>query len=89
MGETVVPSRGRSGVAWMNLSRDVVAGVEEMLGGMLSPGDYLKSFRKPLVFAAFAADDLLPGLVDLPLVLWRTLTRRLPVMARDFARTRD
>jgi predicted ATP-grasp superfamily ATP-dependent carboligase len=42
---------------------------------MMSPRQYLRSFRQPLTFAAFAADDPLPGLVELPLVAARMLTR--------------
>jgi len=89
MGETVTPIRGRGGVAWINLSRDAVAAVQEMLAGTLTLAQYVKSFHGPLVFAATAADDILPGMIDLPLILWRTLTRRLPVMARDFAKRRE
>jgi D-aspartate ligase len=50
--------------------------------GILSPVSYVKSLRRPLRFAAFAADDPLPGIVDLPLALSRVLARRLPTMAR-------
>ncbi len=82
MGETVAPLRGRAGAVWINLSRDLVAAAQEMLRGNLSAGDYVRSLRAPVVLAASAADDPLPGIVDLPLVLWRALTRRLPIMAR-------
>ena len=82
MGETLPRMRGRAGVAWMHASRDVVAAVEEMAFGILSPVSYLKSLRQPLQFAAFAADDPLPGIVDLPLALSRVLARRLPAMVR-------
>ena len=44
--------------------------------------DYLASFRRPPEFAAFAADDPLPGVLDLPLVLSRLFTRRLPAALR-------
>jgi predicted ATP-grasp superfamily ATP-dependent carboligase len=40
--------------------------------------NYLRSWRKPLVFAAFAKDDVIPGLVDVPLGLARVLARHLP-----------
>jgi predicted ATP-grasp superfamily ATP-dependent carboligase len=36
----------------------------EMMAGRLTPAAYLRSWRKPLVFAAFAKDDPVPGLVD-------------------------
>jgi predicted ATP-grasp superfamily ATP-dependent carboligase len=49
-----------------------------MIAGQLSLANYLRSWRKPLVFAAFAKDDLIPGLVDVPLALARVLARYLP-----------
>jgi len=75
-GETVAPHRGRAGVAWINWSRDLVAAVQEMLAGTLSPAGYARSLRQPLAFAAEAADDILPAVVDLPLIGWRVLKRR-------------
>jgi predicted ATP-grasp superfamily ATP-dependent carboligase len=41
-----------------------------------------------MVFAAFAKDDIVPGLVDLPLGLARVLRRYLPHPARP-AHTAD
>jgi predicted ATP-grasp superfamily ATP-dependent carboligase len=61
----------------MYLSRDILAAISGMLAGTLSPADYLRSYRRPIAFATFAKDDLLPALVDLPLTAWRTLVRRL------------
>jgi predicted ATP-grasp superfamily ATP-dependent carboligase len=89
MGETVPPARGRAGAAWINLSRDFVAAVQEMWAGTLSISDYVKSLHSPLVLAASATDDIVPGIVDLPLVGWRTLTRRLPLMADGLGSKRD
>ena len=86
MGETIAPARARSGAGWMHVSRDVVAAAREMLHGTLSPARYLRAFRRPLTFAAFALDDPMPGLVDLPLVAARLLTRRLPVLTERIAR---
>ena len=34
MGESVAPSRGRAGAAWMYLSKDIAAGCLEMLAGI-------------------------------------------------------
>jgi D-aspartate ligase len=82
MGETLEPMRGHADVAWMHGSRDMLAAALEMLAGKLSPADYLRSWRKPMVFAAFAKDDLVPGLVDLPLAAARVLRRYLPAPAR-------
>lgn len=78
MGETVAPVRAHADVAWMHGSRDLFAAVLEMMAGRTSPAAYLRSWRKPLVFAAFAKDDVLPGLVDLPLAAVRVLGRCWP-----------
>jgi predicted ATP-grasp superfamily ATP-dependent carboligase len=50
----------------------------EMMAGRLTPAAYLRSWCKPLVFAAFAKDDPAPGLVDLPLAAARVLGRYWP-----------
>jgi D-aspartate ligase len=82
MGETIAPIRCHAEVAWMHGSRDMLAAGLEMIAGKLSLADYLRSWRKPLVFAAFAKDDLVPGLIDLPLAVARVLGRYLPSAAR-------
>jgi predicted ATP-grasp superfamily ATP-dependent carboligase len=82
MGETIAPVRSHASVAWMHGSRDVLAAALEMSAGKLSLADYLRCWRKPLVFAAFAKDDLMPGIVDLPLAVARVLRRYLPIPAR-------
>ena len=83
MGETIAPIRCHADVAWMHGSRDILAAALEMMAGQLSPADYLRSWRKPLVFAAFAKDDLVPGLIDLPLAVARVLRRHLPIPPRQ------
>jgi predicted ATP-grasp superfamily ATP-dependent carboligase len=83
MGETVAAIRSHADVAWMHGSRDILAAALEMIAGKLSPAAYLQSWRKPLVFAAFAKDDLVPGLIDVPLAVARVLRRYLPVPARQ------
>jgi D-aspartate ligase len=75
VGEEVAPARGHAHVGWMHGSRDLTAAGLEMLRGRLTPAEYLRSWRMPLVFAAFAKDDLRPGLVDLPLGAARVLGR--------------
>jgi D-aspartate ligase len=83
MGEAVPRLRGRPGAAWMYSLRDFVAACQEMRAGSMSPGGYLKSLHGPMAFAAFASDDPIPGVVDMPLVLSHLVTRRLPLMVRD------
>jgi predicted ATP-grasp superfamily ATP-dependent carboligase len=82
LGEKLPRLRGNPGAAWMHSSRDFVAAFQEMWMGTIAPDAYRKSLRGPLVFAAFAVDDPVPGLVDLPLALSHLVTRRLPVMAQ-------
>jgi len=83
MGEAVASARGAPGVGWMHASRDIVAACQEIAGGHLAPRDYLASLRGPLQFAAFAADDPLPGILDVPLALARFFTKRLPAALRS------
>jgi predicted ATP-grasp superfamily ATP-dependent carboligase len=77
-GEKPVPARGRPGVHWVHATRDLIAACQEMWAGVNSPARYLGSLRPPMAFAAFAADDPLPGLIELPLVAVRTLVRSMP-----------
>lgn len=77
MGEKVSRVRADTDARWMYLTRDILAAISGMLAGTLAPADYLRSYRRPIAFATFAQDDLLPALVDLPLTAWRTLARRL------------
>jgi predicted ATP-grasp superfamily ATP-dependent carboligase len=77
IGEMVQPVRGRAGAAWVYLSKDLAAGLREVLAGITSPGAYFKSLWRSVGFAAFAADDPLPGLVDFPLMFWRFFRQRL------------
>jgi D-aspartate ligase len=85
-GETIEPQGATRDAAWMHLARDLVAGSHALLHGQLSPAAYVRALRRPVVLAAFAADDPLPGLVETPLALWRALTHRLPIIVRDFWR---
>src|SRR5262249_53862005 len=86
LGETTAPVRAERPAAWVHASRDLVAAARHMLAGRLSPMAWLQGFRKPLVFAAFALDDPLPGFMELPLALWRGVTHRVPILLRDFWR---
>jgi predicted ATP-grasp superfamily ATP-dependent carboligase len=73
MNEPVTERTGRAGVRWMRVSTDLPAAIQEMLRGRLSLAAYLRSFRAPLQFALMAADDPLPGLMDLPLFTYKNL----------------
>lgn len=82
-GQPLTADQPSAGVAWMHLSRDIVAGLQEVKVGRISPLDYLRTLRASTEFAAFALDDPLPGVVDLPLVAARVVTRRLPPMVKS------
>jgi predicted ATP-grasp superfamily ATP-dependent carboligase len=77
MGEKVAPVSARLGANWVFFPRDFVASVQEMLGGTLSPIDYLRSLRSPSACAVFAWDDPWPAALELPLVAARVALRRL------------
>jgi predicted ATP-grasp superfamily ATP-dependent carboligase len=75
-GETIAPLCGRAGVNWLYFSRDLVASLQEMFAGRLSPAAYLRSLRRSSASAVFAWDDPWPAALDLPLVAARVATRR-------------
>jgi D-aspartate ligase len=74
-GQPVARARGLAGVRWTHASRDIVSAVQQMVSGALAPRDYWASPRST-TFAAFAADDPLPGVLDLPVLAARVLQRR-------------
>ncbi len=71
IGKPVPEQTGRTGVRWVRMSTDVPAAIHEMFRGRLSLGAYLRSLRSPVEFALMAADDPLPGLLDLPLFAYK------------------
>src|SRR5262249_10281194 len=75
-GANLQPVRGRAGRRWMYLARDLVAAYQQFAAGKLALSTYLRSLRRPIVFAAFAWSDPVPGLADLPLTAYRALTKR-------------
>jgi predicted ATP-grasp superfamily ATP-dependent carboligase len=48
----------------MRMVTDLPAATQLIRSGALSLLDYLRSFRRPLAHATFAADDPLPALLD-------------------------
>jgi len=60
------------------MSRDMVAAAQEILAGRLPLKGYPDSLAMPHTSAAFAADDPLPGLLDVPLVVPRLVRRLMP-----------
>jgi predicted ATP-grasp superfamily ATP-dependent carboligase/peptidoglycan/xylan/chitin deacetylase (PgdA/CDA1 family) len=76
-GQSVAAHRGVAGAAWIYASKDALAALRLARAGMLDLGEYFGSFRRRLEFAAFAADDLLPAVMDVPLALWWAFKKRL------------
>ncbi len=67
----------RSGARWMRLSTDTLVSLREILRGRLAIRDYLRSLRGPTASAIFARDDLRPGLLELPSLLYLVGKRML------------
>jgi D-aspartate ligase len=61
--------RGRAGVSWIRVLRDLPAGANEVRNGRLSLGAYLRTLAGVSEFAVFAADDPLPSVFEIPLLL--------------------
>ncbi|MEA2864756.1 MAG: D-aspartate ligase [Bradyrhizobium sp.] len=83
-GKRVTPVIADPGLAWIHVVRDLMASTQLVFGGSLGVTDYLKSISQKLSFAAFAFDDPLPGLLELPSTLLRVLTRWLTPARRSF-----
>jgi D-aspartate ligase len=77
LGEAVAPSPPAHSAAWIHAARNLVATVQEAARGKLPSPRLLSLPRRPLAYAAFAIDDPLPGLIEIPLSLGRTFVRRL------------
>lgn len=67
----------RQGTSWSYLIRDTVAAFTLVRRGQVRLGDYLTSLGKIRSWAAFAPNDPLPGLIDLPLTALRVLRKRI------------
>ncbi|MNL08051.1 D-aspartate ligase [compost metagenome] len=67
----------RQGVSWSYLVRDAIAALTLNRRGQAGIGEYVASLRTIRSWAAFAANDPLPGLIDLPLTVWRVIKKRV------------
>jgi D-aspartate ligase len=75
-GDTVPAVRAVAGVRWVRMTTDLLAVAGELRAGRLSASSYVRSLRRPLEFAVFAADDPVPSLVG-PLATARMLAGRV------------
>lgn len=64
-------------IAWMYLSRDIIAATILMKRGKLRFRDYISSFHRVRAWATFSWSDLKPSIVDFPLTIFRVLKRRI------------
>lgn len=62
-----------AGFRWVRMTTDIPSAIHEMFRGRLPVKSYLHSLRSPIEFALMAADDPLPGLLDLPLYVFKRL----------------
>jgi len=60
----------RTGVRWMRMSTDLPTSLREIWGGRLSIREYLGSLLGSKESAIYAADDPLPGLLEIPLLFY-------------------
>ncbi|WP_137934671.1 carboxylate--amine ligase [Mesorhizobium comanense] len=67
----------RPGTSWMYLVRDMVAAGQLITSGRLTRRAYFGSFAAVRAWATFMARDPVPALIDVPLTVWRVLTRRV------------
>ena len=81
-GVAVTAAKAAPGHAWMHAARDVVATAQLMARERIGFADFFGSLRQKLVFASFAWDDPLPGVIELPLTVWRVGARALAALFR-------
>jgi D-aspartate ligase len=75
-GDTIEPVEGRAGERWLRLTTDLPTGVREVLARRLPLRPYVSSLVGRRERAIAARDDVLPGLLEVPL-LASLLVRRL------------
>lgn len=76
-GHEVEAVSARPNTSWMYLVRDMVAVSKLISSGQLTRQAYLRSFGSVRAWATFTASDPMPGVIDVPLTMWRVLTRRI------------
>lgn len=70
IGEKVPETKAVTGKRWVRMSTDAPTAIREILGGRMSFREYLRSIRPPLAQAIYAKDDPLPGVLEMPLLLY-------------------
>jgi D-aspartate ligase len=70
IGEPIPPTKARVGTRWVRMSTDLPTAIREVLAGRLPLRAYLRTLRAPLASAIYASDDPLPGILEIPLLVY-------------------
>jgi predicted ATP-grasp superfamily ATP-dependent carboligase len=81
VGHSVPHVEAKLGVRWIRFSTDALAAISEMLHGRLHLREYLLSLKPPLSRAIYNQDDPLPGILELPLMMY-LLAKRMVTRGR-------
>jgi predicted ATP-grasp superfamily ATP-dependent carboligase len=73
--EPVPVTKAVAGVRWVRMSTDVPTVLREVLLGRMSVREYLRSIRPPRASAIYASDDPLPGILEIPLLVYLACKR--------------
>jgi D-aspartate ligase len=76
-GQKAPSMQARTGVGWMFSLRDQVAAFQLALAGRLNFRSWLASLTRTRTFASFSLSDPMPGIVEMPLTVWRVIARNL------------
>ena len=79
----------RTGVRWIRMSTDLPAAIHLIFRGRLRAVEYWRSLRGPVEFSVMALADPLPGLLDLPLFVYKHFSSGYQRMRRRFMQLRD
>ena len=69
-GEAVPETHPKAKASWIRLNTDLPVAMLEIARRRLSLPDFLRSFRNPIESAVFAADDPLPGILEMPVLAY-------------------
>jgi D-aspartate ligase len=81
LGKAIAPGKLNPDYGWIHVMRDLLAGFQLISRGHITLAAYRKSLRRKLIFATFAWDDPLPGILELPLTIYRLLDRRFTAVS--------
>jgi predicted ATP-grasp superfamily ATP-dependent carboligase len=75
-GYPVSPAHAPPGLRWLRLTTDLPVAYQEIIEGRLSVRSYLRTLLAPHQRAIAAGDDLLPGMLEVPMFLLSAARRR-------------